>query len=75
MKPAEEMSDEELAENYKSYMLQIQNDLPYLLDDIHRLRELRKEMNERTHLEVLESVRVINRETEEVVIQNPRGVS
>lgn len=64
-----EMSDEDLAEEYKSYYLQIQNDLPYGTDEVRYLRLLRNEVSDRDSMEVLESVRVLDSETEEVLAE------
>jgi len=55
----EEMSDEELAEEYKSFFLQMENGLPRFLDEEKRMRQLSKEVNERDNIEVLKSVRVL----------------
>jgi len=67
--PAEELSDEELAEEYKSYFLQIDNHLPRFTDEPRRLINLANEVASRENLEVLSSVRVIDNEEEEVLAE------
>lgn len=64
-----EMSDKDLAEEYKSYYLQVQNDFPYGNDEVRYLRLLRKEVADRDSINVLESVRVLDSETEEVLAE------
>jgi len=58
----EDMSDEDLADEYKSFYLQIENDLPRFTDEGRRFMELSAEVARREHLEVLESVRVLRKD-------------
>lgn len=56
----EDMTDEELAEEYKSYFLQMENDLPRFWDEETYFRKLKGEIESREHLEVMQSVRIID---------------
>lgn len=64
-----EMSDEDLAEDYKSYFLQMENDLPRFTDEPRYFMNLAFEVESREYLEVLKSVRVIDNDSEEVLAE------